>query len=98
MCIRDRLKDVRKAIARGGLTDQGLLVAESFHLLEEALRSNLEVKVTLAAESAQATVRELLGRRSRIPLVVVEDAVFQKLADTESSQGVITLATPPAWN
>jgi RNA methyltransferase, TrmH family len=91
------LKDLRRAIARGGLTDQGYLVAETFHLLEEALRSNLEVKVALVAESALAAVRERLGRSSRIRLIVVEDAVFRKAADTESSQGVITLAAPPSW-
>ena len=34
-------KDVRRAIARGGLTEDGLCVAESFHLLEEALRSDV---------------------------------------------------------
>jgi hypothetical protein len=34
------LKDVRRAIARGTLTETGLCVAESFHLLEEALRSD----------------------------------------------------------
>jgi len=43
------LKDVRRAILRGGLTEDGYLVAETFHLLEEALRSDREVKVVLAA-------------------------------------------------
>ena len=33
------LKEVRRAIARGSLTDDGLAVAEGFHLFEEALRS-----------------------------------------------------------
>ena len=47
------LKDVRRAIVRGGLTGQGWCVAETFHLLEEALRSDCEVKVVLAAESVR---------------------------------------------
>ena len=34
------LKEIRRAIARGSLTNDGLCVAESFHLLEEALRSD----------------------------------------------------------
>ena len=34
------LKDVRRAIARGGLTAEGWCVAETFHLLEEALRAS----------------------------------------------------------
>ena len=43
------LKDVRRAIARGGLTSEGWAVAETFHLLEEALRSDCEVMTVLAA-------------------------------------------------
>ena len=92
------LKDVRRAIARGGLTEQGYMVAETFHLLEEALRSDLDIKVILAAESVHSAVRDHVRRLEGIRLVIVDDAVFQKLADTESSQGVITLANPPAWN
>ena len=42
------LKDVRRAILRGGLTDDGWCVAESVHLLEEALRSGREVPVVFA--------------------------------------------------
>ena len=34
------LKDVRRAVARGSLTDEGWCIAETFHLLEEALRSD----------------------------------------------------------
>src|SRR5260370_856396 len=93
------LKDVRRAIARGGLTEQGYLVAGTFHLLDEALRSGLDIRVILAAGSAHAAVLERETRQAnRLPhLVVVDDALFQKLADTESSQGVIALAVPPAW-
>ena len=91
------LKDVRRAIARGALTEQGYMVAESFHLLDEALRSDLDVRVILAAESAQAAVRDRVEDLKRIRLAVVDDAVFDKLADTESSQRVIALAKPPCW-
>jgi RNA methyltransferase, TrmH family len=91
------LKDVRRAIARGGLTDDGYMVAETFHLLEEALRSDLGVKAILAAESALSGVRDRLPAQTGIRLVMVADSLFQKLADTESSQGVITLVNPPAW-
>ncbi len=47
------IKDVRRAISRGALTRQGWCVAETFHLLEEALRSDCVVKMVLAAESAR---------------------------------------------
>jgi TrmH family RNA methyltransferase len=91
------LKDVRRALARGGLTGQGYLAAESFHLLDEALRSEIDIKVVLTAESVQPAVRDRLRRLPAIRVAVVNDAVFRKLADTESSQGVMTLAAPPVW-
>src|SRR5439155_3372563 len=50
------LKEVRRAASRGGLTDQGLCVAEGFHSLVEALRSNCEVSTVFAAESARGAV------------------------------------------
>ena len=57
------LKDVRRAIARGGLTAKGCCVAETFHLLEEALRSGCEMPVVLAAESVAAGGGEACARR-----------------------------------
>jgi RNA methyltransferase, TrmH family len=91
------LKDVRRAIARGGLTRDGLAVAETFHLLEEALRSDCDVRMVIAAESvrsaAEAHVRKLPGIR----VTVVSDAVFQTLSGTETAQGVMALVRPPAW-
>jgi TrmH family RNA methyltransferase len=85
------VKDVRKAILRGGLTDDGWCVAESYHLLEEALRSGREVPVVLTSESAQSTGK---GRRT----VILPDKLFQSIAATETSQGVIALVEPRAWS
>ena len=91
------LKDVRRAIARGGLTEEGWCVAETFHLLEEALRSDCEVKTVLAAESvrsaAEAHVRGLRG----IKIVVTPDPLLQSVSGTETTQGVVALVKPPAW-
>src|SRR5690348_14336836 len=91
------LKDVRRAITRGSLTEDGWCVAETFHLLEEALRSDCEVKIVLAAESvrsaAEAHVRGLRG----IKVVVAPDALLQSTSGTETTQGVLALVKPPAW-
>jgi TrmH family RNA methyltransferase len=91
------LKDVRRAIARGSLTSQGWCVAETFHLLEEALRSDCEIKMVLAAESvrpaAEARVRHLPG----VKVAVLPDALFQSISDTGTSQGVMALVDPPVW-
>jgi TrmH family RNA methyltransferase len=91
------LKDVRRAISRGSLTSQGWCVAETFHLLAEALRSDCEIKMVLAAESvrpaAEAHVRHLPG----VKVAVLPDALFQSISDTGTSQGVMALVDPPVW-
>jgi TrmH family RNA methyltransferase len=91
------LKDVRRAIARGGLTQQGWCVAETFHLLKEALRSDCAVKMVLAAESVLPAAEEHLGGLPAVKLAVLPDALFQSISGTETSQGVIALVNPPEW-
>jgi RNA methyltransferase, TrmH family len=91
------IKDVRRALARGSLTEEGLCLAETFHLLDEALRSKCEVRHVLAAESAQAAVEEQLGRRNGVRLAVLPDALFQTIAGTQTTQGVLALVQPPEW-
>ena len=92
------VKDVRRAIARGSLTGEGLCVAESFHLLEEALRSDCEVKYVLAAESVRSAAEAHVRRLAGIQVAVLPDALFQSLSGTETSQGVMALVKPPVWN
>jgi TrmH family RNA methyltransferase len=87
------VKDVRRAIARGGLTSEGWCVAETLHLLEEALHSRSAVKCVLAAESARGQLPPLPG----IKAAVLPDALLQKLSGTEASQGILALVEPPEW-
>ena len=91
------LKDVRRALLRGALTTEGYAVAETFHLLEEALRSGCEVPVVLTAESMELAVEKVVRRRTGVRVMAVADRVFNGLASTESNQGVIALVRPPAW-
>jgi RNA methyltransferase, TrmH family len=91
------LKDVRRAIARGGLTSEGWCVAETFHLLEEALRSDCEVKVVLAAESVRSAAVGHVRGLGRTKVVVAPDGLLRAVSDTESSQGIIALVKPPEW-
>lgn len=92
------VKDVRRAIARGSLTSEGLCVAESFHLLEEALRSDCRVPVVLASESVKATVERHISGLRGPRTIVLPDRLFQTVAATETSQGVIALVQPPEWS
>jgi TrmH family RNA methyltransferase len=92
------LKDVRKAIARGSVTDDGLAVAESFHLLEEALRSDCEIPAVFAAESVRAAVESHVRGLKKTRIHVLPDDIFRGLSTTESSQGVMALVRPPQWS
>ena len=88
------LKEVRKAVLRGTTTDSGFCVAEGLHLLNEALRSECEIQAVIVSETARAAVEE-----GPVParVLTVPDQLFQTLASTESSQGVIALVRPPRW-
>ncbi len=91
------LKDIRRAIARGVLTEDGACVAESFHLLEEALRSSCEVRLVVASESVRSVVAAHI-KGLNVRLVILPDALFRAVSSTETSQGVIALVRPPEWN
>ncbi|MFN7936210.1 MAG: RNA methyltransferase [Bryobacteraceae bacterium] len=90
-----RVKEIRRALAKGTLTEDGCAVAETFHLLEEALRSDCKVPAVLAAESVRGAVEQHIRNLPGIRFAVLEDDVFAGLGSTESSQGVIALVRPP---
>lgn len=91
------VKDVRRAISRGTLTAQGWCVAETFHLLEEALRSDCEVKTVLAAESVRAAAEKQVRGLDGVHVAVLPDPLFQSISATETAQGVMALVRPPEW-
>lgn len=91
------LKQVRRAVARGTLTDDGFAVAESFHLLEEALASECEIQAVIVAESVKNPVAAHVRGLQRTRVVSVADRLFAELASTEATQGAIALVKPPEW-
>src|ERR1017187_3715507 len=91
------LKEVRRAVARGSLTEGGCCVAETLHLLEEALRSGSEVKTGLAGESARAAVVAMGRRLAGGEVAVRPSGLFRGIAATETNQGVMALVQPREW-
>jgi TrmH family RNA methyltransferase len=85
--VNPLLKEIRRAVDRGSLTADGYCVAETRHLLNEALRSGCEVKAVLS-DSPQAGARTTL----------VAPSLLQSVASTETCPGVITLVKPPVWS
>jgi TrmH family RNA methyltransferase len=84
------VKQIRRAVARGTLTEDGHAVAEGFHLLEEALAARREIGAVIVSEAARE-IPSLPQTR------VVSEKTFRDLSSTESPQGVIALVRPPAW-
>ncbi|MBL8177105.1 MAG: RNA methyltransferase [Bryobacterales bacterium] len=89
------IKEIRRALSKGTLTEGGFAVAESFHLLEEALRSDCEVHSVLAAEGVQSAVQRHIRNLQGVRLHVASPEVFDSISTTENSQGVVALVRPP---
>ena len=90
------LKEVRRLAAGGAPDEDRLVLAEGPHLLDEALRSRVEIHAVILSDSAP----EISGLRESpgsIRIVRVPDALFGKLAATESPQGVLALVRLPQW-
>jgi TrmH family RNA methyltransferase len=90
------LKDIRQAAARGRPMDDGLLVIEGPHLLEEIARSPWQVEMLLFTPEAFASW-ESYARRHGIETVLVPARTFSSLGATETTQGVMALARPRSW-
>ena len=86
------LKEVRRLAAGGVPGAERLVLAEGPHLLDEALRSRIEIHAVILAESAP----EIPGLGDT-RVVRVLDGLFNKLASTESPQGVLALVRLPVW-
>lgn len=84
------LKAVRKAARQGGLTANGLALAEGPHLIEEAAGSGVEIRVVLLAENASQQAQRA-ARRSGAPVQLVASKLFEQLSVVETSQGALAL-------
>lgn len=93
-----KLKQLRRAASRGTVTESGFALAESPTLLEEALRSGIEVERVFASERMHATVAKRLPPHRRIPLHAVTNRLFDQVATTSRSQGVLALVKLPSWD
>jgi len=84
-----KLHDVRKAIERGTLTQDGLLPIEGPKLVEEALKSGVHIDSVFIRSGA-----ELPAINGAITVYELEEATFRNIQSTETSQGVIGLVRP----
>lgn len=86
------LKEVRRAIAHGGLTRDGYCIAETPHLLEEAVRSGCAIGAVLLAGDSLPELPP--GTR----VIRLAERLFKSIAATDAPQGVLALVRPPEWS
>ena len=91
------VRQVRRAAARDGLTAGGCVLAESPHLLEEALRSRIWIERVFVTAGKRAEVANLIPPHLRVPLHAVSDRLFGSMSTTSNNQGVLTLLKLPVW-
>ena len=86
------VKQLRKAFAKGELTDDGHCAIESVRVVEEAIRSGLRFKAIFFCESATARAERVLPQlHANVDAVVLPDEIFRTAVATEAPQGVAAL-------
>ncbi len=90
------VKSLKRAAARGTLVPGGFAIAESPHLLHEAVRSGIEIERVFVVDRMLDRVTASLPPHRRIPLHSVADRIFDQMTTTSRSQGVLALVRLPA--
>ncbi len=86
-----KLIEIRKAFRHATVTTEGLLPIEGSILLEEALRSGIDiVDVFVRSGTELPAVRP-------VSVFTVKPDVFKTIQDTEHSQGLIATVRPPQY-
>ena len=91
-------KTVRRMVRSGELAEDGFVLLETVRLIEDALTSGVEIPKVLVSSSAVVRLNRLLERLPEETTVYeVAPKVFETLATTETSQGILGLAAEPRW-
>jgi TrmH family RNA methyltransferase len=89
------IKRLRALFARGA-RDEGQAAIEGEHLLQEALRSGIEVREIFLREDAAEKFSSLLGNLdSGVALHVVEADAFDSAGATDAPQGIAAIIAVP---
>ncbi len=93
-----RLRELRLAFKRAELTRRGECALEGVKLVEEALRSGLQLETAFFCESARPLAEKMLPQISeRTETVVLPDSLFKSIVPTETPQGIAALVKLPAF-
>lgn len=92
------LKSFRAALRGAGLKQGEPIGVEGPKLVDEALRSGLEVEALLVSASREDDLERILRAATVRPRILrTSDKLFAGLAGTETPQGVAALVKQPSW-
>ncbi len=87
------LQAVRRAASRGVPSDEGWVVAEGPHLLDEALHGTWPIHRIIVTTAASEKWDSLISQ-SQAPITLVDNHAFAATASTETAQGILLLLFP----
>ena len=86
------IKQVRRAFQRGELTPGGECAVEGVRIVEEAIRSGLQLTAVLFSESGRTRAARLLPQlAARVETLLLPDKLFTSVVPSETPQGVAAL-------
>jgi len=89
------LKTFRAALRDAKPTDDGCIGLEGWRLVEEALRSGLDIRALLLSASAQSHWPRIASLvPPNVPLLRTSDRLFDSVSGTDTPQGVAALVRP----
>ncbi len=92
------LKIFRAALRQGYLPDEGLIGLEGPHLVEEALRSGLEIEALLTGPDGEKVLEAWpVGSPRPARILKTTARLFESVAGTEHPQGIAALVRPREW-
>jgi RNA methyltransferase, TrmH family len=91
------LQKIRKAVSNGRPTDDGLIVAEGPHLVEEALKGSWPIAQVITTPQGRTRHADLLQQVGIEP-VEVSARTFESAVETQHSQQILALLQPRSWD
>ena len=89
------LQSIRRAVASGRATDDGCLVIEGPHLVQEVLRSSWRLQQIVTTAAGRERHGQLTSA-ARAEVMEIPSKTFAALSGTETSQEIMALVTPPS--
>lgn len=84
------IRETRRALERGTLTEEGWLVVEGPHLVMEAHRSGLAIEHILLTEDYAGTLPPISARQTAI-----SRGLLAEISTTDHPQGIVAWVAPP---